>query len=538
VVERSGLLICVSVNRRLLLSAGHADGTVCCRQIDTHHSHFPHPSAAPGQATGQTGGTVVACGDFLAHKHPVCGIASDVIPGTNSVVVASVDTYGTICVWTLFQTSSSGAQSNGGGGHSTPPPTMSSSATSGSAAGTQNASIGAGAAGNNGTGSAVATADVQYGISRRPQRLFRAEPSPCTYAHMPDVVEHGISSSHSTGMSVGASAFTGLCASIDLSWNMGIVAVGIVSVLRIFSIERDELVRCIDLRSLFISKVDTDVGRESADCTSSTYCEAYRMPQMAATLLPADIGRNNDISFAVHRVCLSTDGFAIIHIAYKRGSGSQFEDLMGDSSEERSVILSLSMSGAVCGVFHSQVMVTYLSCPNHGAVCVVGTCDGRVIILRAGDLYPLHTFWLAKHCRIVCSPSLTHAHSTSRTDSGTGSNSDSNSSTSALSMSAIVSVSVGPDPSCPALLVATTASQEVFVQPLPDFVSWEKVRTPSTLQALAAGPLRAVNRTLQQAHNIGAWGAEQAENLADKASQIAQDTLQKVTLYLRIPRLY
>jgi hypothetical protein len=89
-------------------------------------------------------------------------------------------------------------------------------------------------------------------------------------------------------------------------------------------------------------------------------------------------------------------------------------------------------------------------------------------------------------------------------------------------LSPVLTVTIGPNKSFPALIVVTTMSGNMFFKALPDFVKWERGRSPSALAQLASVPLQAVRGSLQQAHN---WTAETAGVLAQNARVLADDAL-------------
>jgi hypothetical protein len=523
-VERAVMLVNVSVNRRLVLTAGHAaDNSVCCRAVD------------------HGAGTVAAAADFIAHRAPVVCLSSDVIAGTQSVVVASADRHGQVLVWTLFQLTHAPTAVIGVGG----PGGSSPNTPSGSNGGSNNSSntSSSGVASSAGASSKI----VHYGISRRPQRMFRATTCP----------------------SIG-SRYSDISPCIDLSWNMGVVVHACLHTVSIFSIERDELVRHIDMRGIFaprdcdkvedsssfarvVAKTDNSISvdqvaqgagsnEEDDNSSVSDTCCTARMPRAFWDDMLAHFADQSDIletakctcSFAVQRVALSADGYIVLHITYKL----QCNDLEGNSTrapEERaqSLLVTMSLNGHVEGLFwppRRNVAITFLSIPNRGPTAIIGMEDGTVNLLNASDLAVLKSWPITTAGKVLISPALNMA--TGSKSAASASPVVSNSAASAsLLPSAIISVTVGPDPSTPAVIVATTVNGDICVQPLPDYISWERVRTPTALQQLVHGPMgQAVTRTIQQAQNIQAWTSEQAESIAQNARDMANDTLKKVCM--------
>lgn len=85
-----GKHILFSASGRLVLSAGHPDGRVVCREIDTLTCE------------------VISAGDFRAHRHSVCSMATDCISDGLTDVVASIDEAGQLLIWTVSKVGSKG----------------------------------------------------------------------------------------------------------------------------------------------------------------------------------------------------------------------------------------------------------------------------------------------------------------------------------------------------------------------------------------------------------------------------------------------
>lgn len=85
-----GKCVLFNASGRLVLSAGHPDGRVVCREIDT------------------TTCEVISAGDFKAHRHAVCSLATDCISDGLTDVVSSIDEAGQLLVWTVSKVGSKG----------------------------------------------------------------------------------------------------------------------------------------------------------------------------------------------------------------------------------------------------------------------------------------------------------------------------------------------------------------------------------------------------------------------------------------------
>mmetsp|Transcript_24150 Transcript_24150/g.53707 ORF Transcript_24150/g.53707 Transcript_24150/m.53707 type:complete len:471 (-) Transcript_24150:206-1618(-) len=191
--------------------------------------------------------------------------------------------------------------------------------------------------------------------------------------------------------------------------------------------------------------------------------------------------------------------------------------------------------------------LTHLSCPDRGEQVVSGHADGMVLLSCALSLAPLFSFYPHMHCAAYI-PSVGGGRRSSEymmgrsegagaggivADAGAGMGAGIPDSPGASVPSPIISVSLGPDASAPAVIVAVSEDGHLYVKPLPDFVRWERGRTPSALQ-LAAAPLLAVKGTLLQAQS---WTAETAGVLAQNARSLADDALLELRKGMRSSKL-
>ena len=522
-IERNAKLIQFSHSGHLLFSAGHVDGSIFVREIDSRT------------------GFIVSSGDFLGHRHQVVSISSDFISGANTDVIASCDAFGQVLVWTvsLSQTQQSNVR--------------------------------------------------LYIISRRPQRMFRTISSPTS------------------------------C--LDISWQMGIVAVASESSVRLFSIEREELLRCIDLSTLclaedlhspIISSENTSIPTSENQLTmsdknithieqilnesSSTLCYArsklhsvkyVRIPSHSSshsqgplpiqtssstnineTTTPNSNDNNtnsssiqNDSVFTIHRLTLCNDGIIILHIqvcyaqvqseseSHSTTTSSAVTvvntesnidlptTIMDDSTTHEPdnntdtkttthntntanntntklssvhMLLSLSLSGYQTGRVVLSSPITYLNCVGRGDITLAGFEDGKVALYNSHDLKLLYEFYPYEDAQCISATYQTAMNSP-------------------LLPSAIICVKVGPHELHPAVICASTSMGELYFKPLPDFIRWEKTRLPSALSQIVNAPLQAVRGTLQQATSFGAWTSEQAGALATNAKSFADETITELS---------
>ena len=149
-LEQASSLIVFTRNGRLAISGGRVDGSIAVREIDPRT------------------GFILSAADFHAHHHRVIAIAVDSIAFARTDVIASCDAYGQTFVWTISRLKVVTQQNR----------------------------------------------NSSYVISRRPQRLFRCQPS----QHM----------------------------RCDISWQLGLVVTVSQGVVHLFSVERDERLRAFE----------------------------------------------------------------------------------------------------------------------------------------------------------------------------------------------------------------------------------------------------------------------------------------------------
>ena len=440
-VETMGALVHIASNRKLIFSAGHSDGSVCIRHVDTKT------------------GAVLGAADFVAHRHRAVALATDTITGSESVVVVSADGRGQVLVWTVFQNQQSHGNVN-----------------------QQN---------NN--------SQHTFGVCRRPQRLFRCLPA------------------------------KDCC--VDISWNMNIVCAASNSTVAIYSIERDELVRTIDLTGLFTGEEDcreapkspfafvAQPGNENVLLCSGVASTKTKVNSKAPPVA---------VVYAechVRRIALSNEGNVIAHVDAVAHNSDGSNGRMAPTS----LVVSMSLSGALTGLHSSDSDITFMSCPAKGDIVVVGTLSGEVLLMSTSNLQTRYSFTPHLGCRVLSSPSHVHAHAPGQHNNSAAFPSASDklapSESTTLAPAAILCVQLGPDPTHPAIVVVSDSNGDIFLRPLPDFIRWERNRSPSALAQFVSVPMQAVRGTIQQAQNLGAWTSEQAESIAQNARSLADDAL-------------
>ena len=368
-LEQAAGLIVFSRSGRLALSGGRVDGSIAVREVDPRT------------------GFILSAADFHAHHHRVICIAADSIAFARTDVIASCDAYGQTFVWTVSRLKSQ----------------------------------------------SQASGISCYVISRRPQRLFRCQPS----QHM----------------------------RCEISWQLGLVVVVSLGVVHTFSVERDERLRAFeydweeDQMNCIAKKedkaVDANVDAKTGDadravivepasgshteCTSegsqdpgslsevgsfefetnkkdfnssdktnttgrsNTYKKRpvrKNCPKSSSCAANDDVDAGEECSVA-RRVALCDDGTIVLHVEVfsERSEESASIPLPAAVSAPGSdgnkpsahYILSYSLSGVRTGRVQASSPITFLSVPDKSSdVAFSGQENGAVTIYRYVLLRYLH----------------------------------------------------------------------------------------------------------------------------------------------------
>ncbi len=269
-------------------------------------------------------------------------------------------------------------------------------------------------------------------------------------------------------------------------------------------------------------------------------------------------------------MALSDFGVVIVHTETFEPSAD--ESRVDTEVQCKHSIVCTTVSGQRCGLLQCDAPVSFMSCPDHSEHLLLGYADGTVQIRCALSLelfYTVQPHLFAIGCPLFsvtrdgASVSAQQLQQQAKAEANRRRSMESaalrRSSTagsSAASMSMDVSmsgsrhrdpslgpdgeplpvisthepspatcVSLGPNRAAPAMICVLTESGQMYFYALPDFVKWERTRSLSTLQQLAAAPLQAVKGTIMQAQN---WTQETAGVLAQNARSLA-DELGKVS---------
>lgn len=369
--------------------------------------------------------------------------------------------------------------------------------------------------------------------SRRPQRTFRIAPSEYNCC--------------------------------DISWQMGIVAVGSKSYIGLFSIERNEKIRMIDidpnvdaLQAVKLGKhlSTTDIkhfahsGSDQA-VTSDVHSVFNGSKNLVTDRLSDATSTSASATTAgapvatIKAICLSDFGQVIVYVDIAMPSDAVVAT--------KHVIMSYALSGSMTGVFQVDSRVTCLNCHARGNIVSIGTEDGGVYFLDVSVLQVLYQTRPHECCvRLSSSGEVLVPRSADPTGStSNGSNSSSGNSTrgpqpthrlhgtntegigSALPASAIIKIRIGPKHDRPILAVISNATGHMFLIPFPDFIKYERAHPNSALAALVSAPIQAVRGTLAQAQNLSILAGDAAGTLAQSAKGLADDAIGEAQNFLK-----
>jgi WD40 repeat protein len=276
-------------------------------------------------------------------------------------------------------------------------------------------------------------------MSRRPQRSFRVRPSP----------------SH-------------ICC--DLSWHTGVLVCTSNNTLSLFSIERNERVRSVDL--------------------------ADDLAPVANSL------QHSPSSLLVKAIHLSDEGFIVCSCVLQDDSVVPIRQTF--------FLCAYTIQGTRSSLSVLLSPPTFLSIPSRGPSVICGSMDGKVSIY---SVFTLSLVWsYAPHTSCL---------------SGQGEGNKALLSV-RVDESPVICVRVGPNPLKPAVICMTTDAGSIFIRALPDFIKWEKSCNQRTLSQMVQAPLQVLRGTMQQAHDMTMVAGEAAGALAANAKIFADETLSKV----------
>lgn len=183
-------------------------------------------------------------------------------------------------------------------------------------------------------------------------------------------------------------------------------------------------------------------------------------------------------------------------------------------------------STSVVTTFYLKSYVTFASLPKHSTMLLTGHEDGSVCIW---DIYTVTLAYSFKPHE-ACQRYIVVNSSSHRQDGVNNNGTPTHSRLLTVPASPILHVNIGPNKDAPILITCTTLSGEIYVKPLPDFISVEKNKGVTTLAQLVSAPMTQISKTTTQ---VASWTQDTAGVFAQNAKQMADDAmgeLKKVAL--------
>ena len=163
----------------------------------------------------------------------------------------------------------------------------------------------------------------------------------------------------------------------------------------------------------------------------------------------------------------------------------------------------------------------------------MGFFDGSVYFFESGSLNSIFTFTPHKNYSYCEYKSQIVTNSLEDTNIPGGSIGDVSASGSAcsddreLGNHAVLDVCFGPDPLYPSIFAIASISGAVYLKAMPDFIAWERIRTPSVMEKLANAPLQAFRGTIQHAQTSLADTAFNIKSFATDAMEEATEIVKR-----------
>lgn len=363
-------------------------------------------------------------------------------------------------------------------------------------------------------------------ISRRPQRVFRCFPG------------------------------ENCC---DISWQMGVVVAGSKHCVSLFSIERNERFRIIDVRGDVFSRIFETGLSSHVDTTEIRLFLANVSNEAASGELNSVNGVSNSGRFNNNRLwehnfgCIVDDVVCCDYgsiIAYVKLNTTEIPisvqflqqlPKLSSSSSTLHLLISYTVSGACTGFLVLPSCLTCLGCPGRGTVVTIGTEDGHVTFANSISLLVLHSVKPHEKCirlsslgdvMTVRSDSRGHRNLNFARDEiaqieNKGTKADS------IPSSAIVTIKVGPKLDRPTFVAASNFIGQIFLIPFLDFVKFEKMQATTAFANIVSAPIQAVKGTIQSAQNFTILAGDAAGSIAQNARGIAGDAIGEAHEYLK-----
>lgn len=183
-------------------------------------------------------------------------------------------------------------------------------------------------------------------------------------------------------------------------------------------------------------------------------------------------------------------------------------------------IISYTVGGHVSAQCQLHSMITFCACPSNTELIACGFLDGSVHFFESDSLQTTFTFTphtTSTFCEFKSSISASLPNYIPKPGSK-----------SVEIQNSILNITFGPAADFPSMFSVTSFSGALYLKVLPDFITWERNRSPSAFLQLANAPLQAFRGTLQQAQTWTSDTAFNLKSLASDAMEEAQELAKKL----------
>ena len=321
---------------------------------------------------------------------------------------------------------------------------------------------------------------------------------------------------------------------------MGIVIVGSLGGISVFSIERNERFRYIDVASELpphAAPVSSGhaVHRADSEVTTSSIPLVDKLWECNSDCVIKNISASDFGSIIAYlEVVPVVDDHNSSQDPDRNTTPMKNNHDQRESRPSLYAIVSYSVSGTKTGFLEMSSRVTCLNCPGRSYIVTVGTEDGAVFFLHCTTLDILFSFRPNENCvRLTSSGEVMAATPRQNSDKQRKSASGDALQVHGIPASAIVRIRVGPKLDRPILAAISNSSGHIYLMAFPDFVKFERTNSTSTLAQIVNAPIQAVKGTLQQAQNLTMLAGDAAGSFAQNAKGIADDALGEAQNFLK-----
>jgi hypothetical protein len=335
---------------------------------------------------------------------------------------------------------------------------------------------------------------------------------------------------------------------------MGVVIVGSGVFVSIFSIERNERFRLIDIRYDIIRllscdkpyHLDTDlldIDRKVTDANIEVTSDYHEIPVRNGNSNSKNRLWESNYGCSIKDIASSDFGNCIIYAEIKTSQLPNKEKLSSHTTvsldqEILYVLMSYSVGGICTGFTYVASRVTCIKCPGRAGIATVGMEDGTVSFFHTLTLSLLFSCKPHENCVMLNSSGEVKSVKTEPATKPKSTQGDLKSTPSdfiptSIPSSAIIKIKVGPKLDRPIIAAISNASGQVFILPFPDFVKYEKIHATSAFSQIVSAPIQAVKGTLQTAQNLTIMAGDAAGSLAQNAKGLADDALGEAQNFLK-----